>query len=539
MMSVSAQNQYFSKTIDYDKGRDMVYSIETDDTGYVLAGTSTDSLTWKAYVFFAHQDKFGNTDFYKIIHDTSSSYFSGIYGGLTRLRNGGYILGGSTMRNSDNDVDALLYRFNNVGDTIFTSRLKSFRFEKFLFTQESLNGSWYAAGETSSMGDTMQDVFVVKFDTMGNVLWKKSYGNFGQTEYITSFDVDGIGNMYLGTSRKIGVISNMNVAQPMILKIDSSGSLKWQHVFGNMDSNYPFGSNSFIHLYSDNELFVSYVKSDANLNMIPCILKLDSSKNVMFDKVLSPKRRLAGAIRLTTTLDGHIMCCGQGNIMPYPSVAEDGGFICKFSTNGNLIWSRYYIVKQGQDQSFFLDIDTSHFGGYILAGGYWNSVQDIWLMSTDSMGCIGPDSCGVLQPVALESDFNTPIIGLLAYPNPTQDLLYIQIPDLYIQPTPAAPKAGKSSRLYDPMRHAPVNPFLVQEEIQVFSTNREEELQVASSDSDCLIQLYAMDGRMILSKSQPWSQTMQLSVSDLPAGIYLLRVMQGGNVYAQKVVVGR
>ncbi len=121
-ISLLAQSPYFSKTIDYQKGRDMVYSIETDDTGYVLAGTSTDSLTWKAYVFFAHQDKFGNTDFYKIIHDTSSSYFSGIYGGLTRLRNGGYILGGSTMRNSDNDVDALLYRFNNVGDTIFTSR---------------------------------------------------------------------------------------------------------------------------------------------------------------------------------------------------------------------------------------------------------------------------------------------------------------------------------------------------------------------------------------------------------------------------------
>jgi hypothetical protein len=48
-----------------------------------------------------------------------------------------------------------------------------------------------------------------------------------------------------------------------------------------------------------------------------------------------------------------------------------------------------------------------------------------------------------------------------------------------------------------------------------------------------------MDGRLIRSQSQPWSQTMEISVSDLPSGIYFLRVMQGENMYAQKVVVAR
>jgi hypothetical protein len=51
--------------------------------------------------------------------------------------------------------------------------------------------------------------------------------------------------------------------------------------------------------------------------------------------------------------------------------------------------------------------------------------------------------------------------------------------------------------------------------------------------------LYALDGRKVLSQSQAWVQVMQLSVEDLPSGIYLLRVRQGGNVYTHKIVVAR
>jgi hypothetical protein len=103
-------------------------------------------------------------------------------------------------------------------------------------------------------------------------------------------------------------------------------------------------------------------------------------------------------------------------------VKADGGMICEISDDGNLMWEKYYIVKSNQFQSFFQDIDTSQFGGYILAGGYWNTVQDNWLMSTDRMGCIGPDSSGVLQPVNFEFEVNNSIATLLTYPNPRPPL---------------------------------------------------------------------------------------------------------------------
>jgi hypothetical protein len=102
--------------------------------------------------------------------------------------------------------------------------------------------------------------------------------------------------------------------------------------------------------------------------------------------------------------------------------------------------------------------------------------------------------------------------GLRVYPNPTGNILYILIPDVYSHPTQSttAPKNTIYSDILNP-----------------------------TSSEDCLLNLYAMDGRLIRSQSQPWSQTMELSVSDLPSGIYFLRVRQGENVYAQKVVVAR
>lgn len=35
------------------------------------------------------------------------------------------------MRNADYEVDAVLYRFNQVGDTLYTKRISITRFEKF------------------------------------------------------------------------------------------------------------------------------------------------------------------------------------------------------------------------------------------------------------------------------------------------------------------------------------------------------------------------------------------------------------------------
>jgi hypothetical protein len=536
LISVSAQSQYFSKTVDYDKGRDMVYSIETNDTGYVLTGASSDSLTWEVYLFFAHHDKFGNPTYHKTIRDTSNSYFCGLYGSLTRLRNGRYILGGSIRNKLTSDADALLYYFNANGDTIFTRQIQSSRFEIFNFVKEGPDGSWYAAGETSSMGDTMQDVFVMKFDSLGNVLWKKSYGNFGQTEYITSFDFDSAANLYLGISRIIGKVNNLNVTQPFVIKTDSSGNLKWQHPFGNMDSNYPYGSNTFLHLFSDNEIMVSYVKCDANLNMIPYIMKLDSNRNIVFDKAIGTKRRLNGAIRLTSTNDSNIIACGLGNIVPFPAVAEDAGFICKISPDGDVIWSRFYLVKSGQDQSFFQDIDTSHFGGYILAGGYWNSVQDIWLMSTDSMGCIGPDSCGVLQPVELASEYNKGVATLLVYPNPASHLLHIQIPEVYSGMNSSISGQKKSRHLYDPIHGRPANPFLEPEQ-EMLTPIVQQAQDIQSTATDCRVYLYATDGRLVRSMNQSWAKEMDLSLTGIPDGLYFLRVEYGGTVYGERVLV--
>ena len=102
--------------------------------------------------------------------------------------------------------------------------------------------------------------------------------------------------------------------------------------------------------------------------------------------------------------------------------------------------------------------------------------------------------------------------GLRVYPNPTGNILCILIPDVYSHPTQSTTTQKKT--IYSNI----LNP---------------------TSSQNCLLNLYAVDGRLIRSQSQPWSQTMELSVSDLPAGIYFLRVRQGGNVYAQKIVVGR
>jgi hypothetical protein len=243
--------------------------------------------------------------------------------------------------------------------------------------------------------------------------------------------------------------------------------------------------------------------------------------------------------------DGSLMVCGIGNTVPSYTyngwdTEDDGGLILKLSSNADSVWARYHIVQPGQYQSLFYAIEPSPFGGYFLAGTYVNGIQDIWIMSVDANGCLGDDSCGVSQPVSITKEVEVRIGegALLVYPNPVQDKLFIQIPDSYSPPSQIQSARKKSQHLYDPMHRAHSNSFLEQE-VEVLSPKTEVESPNTPSSQDYLLNLYAMDGRLIRSQSQPWSQTMELSVSDLPSGIYFLRVRQGGNVYAQKVVVAR
>lgn len=538
-----SQSQYFSKTLDLNGFREMTYAMIKVQDGYIVAGSTTSSNN----LFELYVTKFnwyGDTIWNRFIGHTVRSYTSGTINCIETRKNGGFYVYGAVRDTVGGNVDGILYCFNEQGDTIFTTQIGGGAFDKGISIAESDCGDVYALGESTSIADVKGDVFLVKLDSLGNVLWQKTYGIANVTDYAHTISIDGDHNIYLGTSYVGGWVGSLTNFVPRLIKVDSSGNQKFSRNVTTTDTNLSAGSFGVVHMHNPNEIYLFSGPMNDGYVVKLYITRFDSIGNHVFTKSVIGPRVLVGSADFYSNPDGSLMVCGIGNTVPSYTYngwdkQDDGGLILKLSPNADSVWARYHIVHPGQYQSLFYAIEPSPFGGYFLAGTYVNGIQDIWIMSVDANGCLGDDSCGVSQPVSITKDVEVRIGegALLVYPNPVQDKMYIQIPDIYFPPSQAHLARKKSHLLYDPMHHAHSNPFLDQE-VEALTPTTEVESPNSFSSQDCLLNLYAMDGRLIRSQSQTWSQSLELSVSDLPAGIYLLRVMQGRNVYAQKVVVG-
>ena len=90
------------------------------------------------------------------------------------------------------------------------------------------NGEIYAVGSTQSYGAGQKDVYVIKTDTKGNIIWTKTFGgtaNDEANEIILT--TDGM-LLIAGTTASFGAGGN----DVYLIKLDTAGTLLWQQQFG-------------------------------------------------------------------------------------------------------------------------------------------------------------------------------------------------------------------------------------------------------------------------------------------------------------------
>lgn len=123
-----------------------------------------------------------------------------------------------------------------------------------------LLAGWSVAGVS---GDKTQpskggyDLWIIKVDTSGNILWDKDFGGSGNEDEFSSIRVSTDGGYLLGAtsySNASGDKSNNNlgVEQPWILKIDSIGTLQWEKTVYTMGHN----ENAFAMELGDNKCYL-------------------------------------------------------------------------------------------------------------------------------------------------------------------------------------------------------------------------------------------------------------------------------------------
>ncbi len=331
----------FAQTIDFQWARS---ASGTDlDIGQKVASDGSGNVFVTGY-FRSDTISFGSIDLTK---ETGSSSSSAIF--LAKYDASGNVVWARSAGGNEEDI------VNDVatdadGNVLITGGFQS---DSIAFGSTTLHNAVTGASE---------DVFVVKYDPDGNVLWARSGGGTGGTprDVGNAIAVDASGNVYacgyfrsqnmaFGTATLTGV----GQADAFIVKYDANGDVLWARSEAGAGGDFftaldvDAGGNIYVagHYYSNSITIGDTTLTNTNNNYELFMAKYDTDGNPLWARGASGNGN-DESIGLATDGSGNVIVTGLFEAFPLTfgsATLPNGGsrdiFIVKYSTLGDFLWA--------------------------------------------------------------------------------------------------------------------------------------------------------------------------------------------------------
>jgi hypothetical protein len=223
-------NMLWNKTYG-DVYNDCAFSlVATSDGGYALAGFT--------YFFAA-----GGYDFYLVRTDSDGNMlWNQTYGGpdidmgysLVGTSDGGFAIAGETDSFGAGLSDFWLVRTDSDGNMLWNKTYGGTENDRGWSVVLTNDGGYAIAGSTESFGAGKEDVWLVKTDAAGNMQWDQTYGD---TETDNAFSLIATGDGGFAVTGSTNSFGNGDY-DVWLVKIDYDGYMLWNKTYGGPDQEY-------------------------------------------------------------------------------------------------------------------------------------------------------------------------------------------------------------------------------------------------------------------------------------------------------------
>jgi len=195
---------------------------QTSDGGYIVAGHK---YSLGAYdIFLIKTDANGNVQWAKTYGGTSYEEATSVQ----QTSDGGYIVAGWTGSFGAGGSDFFLIKTDANGNIIWAKTYGGTNNDSASSVQQTSDGGYILAGYTTSFGAGLSDVFLIKTDANGNVQWAKTYGGTNNDWAYSVQQTSEGGYIVAGTTRSFGV-GSYNI---FFIKTDANGNIIWAKTYG-------------------------------------------------------------------------------------------------------------------------------------------------------------------------------------------------------------------------------------------------------------------------------------------------------------------
>jgi hypothetical protein len=275
----------WQKTYDVNN-YDSASSIQqTADGGYIVAGATAKydiryirpPNTALSDIWLLKLDSNGDVSWQKTYGGSDDDVATSIQ----QTADGGYIVAGYTSKYDSSHYplfDIWILKLDSSGDIAWQKTYGGSYYDVATSIQQTADGGYIVAGFTDFYGDLSYIISVLKLDSSGNVSWQKTYRD--SQEYLWEFGysiqqtADG-DYVVAGCAMRLETMTD----KILLLKLDSNGNLLWKKTYGGSeDENYDASS---IQQTADGGYIVAGTTyDDYSDDRDVLILKLDSSGEI-------------------------------------------------------------------------------------------------------------------------------------------------------------------------------------------------------------------------------------------------------------------
>jgi hypothetical protein len=518
-VQVYGQNQ-FQRTIGGNLEENSFSIIQTTDGGYAIAGYSeTYSSPYDVYIVKLNVN--GLLQWTRNIGGTGNDFGYNII----QTSDGGYAIAGQTSSFGAGVSDMYIVKLDSGGSLQWNKTIGGAASDYANCIIQTSDGGYAVAGQTNSFGAGNSDIFLIRLNSNGSIRWSRTVGGSGSDRARTIIKTFDGGFAISGSTSSFGSGSD----DMYIVKLDSGGTVSWNRTAGGSNFDY---AGSMIQCSDSSYVLGGYTQSFGAGLYDMYLVKFDKNGNSIWNKTIGGTTYEDCSAIIQTT-DGGYALAG------YIDAAPNYGCFVKLNSSGNIQWNKRTLNETNSI------VQTSD-GGYALTGpiaGYGAGSSDFCIIKFDA----GGNTCGsVFTPtfsIGSEGTVTTPV-PLVNSPTPT-----------VTTPTPTSgtggifmsmcsvtgiqPNLNEIPKEFSLYQNYP-NPFNPVTKIKFYIAKKEDRSQSAKAEEVKLV-IYDILGKeiqtLVNEKLNPGTYEVNFDGSNFSSGVYFYRFETDNFIQSKRMVL--
>jgi hypothetical protein len=373
--SAGAGAVYFERIIGgVDRDSDGSIRLTIND-GYILAGSSDDSVSGDPLASILRIDEYGNTIWYKQYPGAGSSGFSDVI----PADGGGYVAIGHTGAVPTSKSRIYIVKTTEEGEIVWEQSAYSINNgtddDVVVSIEATSDGGYIIAGHTKNVpaGGGIKDALLVKIDAGGSMQWYKTYGTTEGEEASSVQQTADDGFVFAGQQS-----AGVSGFDAYLVKTDADGTMEWAKTYGgdNWDN-----ASSVILAEGGGYILAGYSIVGADGRDV-YLLKTDADGVKKWEHTYGGGSDDAASAVIRTNDQGYLLTgytesIGQGRDL----------YLIKTDNTGTLVWEKTYGGSGAESGGCVRMVKNE---GYIVSGTTtsYSKDNDVYVLKIDNSGMI-------------------------------------------------------------------------------------------------------------------------------------------------------